>query len=271
MYSQPFNYLSKIFTVIVFILISSSILAQKANVWNGKKCAVALTYDDAIDIDIDNVAPALDSLGLKGSFYLIGSSPAVNNRIGEWRKMAANGHELGNHTSFHPCDGSKPGRSFVKRDTDLSLYTIGRLVSETKLTNTLLNAIDGQTERTFAFPCGDRNIGDTAYYPFIQKEFISARGVKTGLPVINKVDLTDINCYSINGQTADYMIDLVKKAKETNTLLVFLFHGVGGGHNLNVALGEHSKLVHYLKEQEKEVWTATMLDISKYIQKTQMH
>ncbi len=260
-----------LFVTIVFITVGTPLFSQKTNPWNGKKCAVVLTYDDALDIDIDNVAPALDSLGLKGSFYLIGSSPAVSNRIKDWRKMAANGHELGNHTSFHPCDGTLPGRSFVKRDTDLSLYTIGRFASETRLTNTLLNAIDGQTERTFAFPCGDRKIGDTAYYPFIQKEFIAARGVRAGLPSIDKVDLTDINCYSINGQNAEYMIGLVKKAKETNTLLVFLFHGVGGGHNLNVALEEHSKLVHYLKEQEKEVWTATMLTISKYIQQAQSH
>ena len=246
------------------LTISSAAIAQ-TNSWNGKQCAVTLTYDDAIDIDIDNVALALDSLGLKGSFYLIGSSPAISRRINDWRKMAANGHELGNHTSFHPCDGSKPGRGFVTKETDLSLYTISRIVAETKLTNTLLNAIDGKTERTFAFPCGDKKIGDTAYYPFIQNEFIAARGVQPGMKAAKMVDLTDVNCYSINGQSADYMIDLVKKARETHTLLVFLFHGVGGGHNLNVSLSEHSKLVHYLKDQEKEIWTATLLDISKFI------
>lgn len=259
-------YTIKNLLVLFFILICAECVAQTNN-WNGKQCAVALTYDDAIDIDIDNVAPALDSLGLKGSFYLIGSSPAISRRIKDWRRMAANGHELGNHTSFHPCDGSKPGRSFVKKETDLSLYTIDRLVSDTKLTNTLLNAIDGKTERTFAFPCGDKKIGDTAYYPFIQKEFVAARGVQGGMKAANMVDLTDVNCYSINGQTAEYMIDLVKKAKETHTLLVFLFHGVGGGHNINVSLSEHSKLIHYLKDQEKEIWTATLLDISKYIMK----
>ncbi len=258
-------YMIKCTLTFLCIILFASVFAQNKNTWNGKSCAVALTYDDALDIDIDNVAPALDSLGLKGSFYLIGSSSVVNRRISDWRKMAANGHELGNHTSFHPCDGSKPGRSFVKKDTDLSLYTIGRIVAETKLTNTLLNAIDGKTERTFAFPCGDKKIGDTAYYPFLQKEFIAARGVQGGMKHSNEVDLTDVNGYAINGQSAEYMIGLVQKAKETHTLLVFLFHGVGGGHNLNVSLADHSKLVHYLKEQEKEVWTATMLDIAKYI------
>ena len=55
--------------------------AQKPELWNGKQCAVVLTYDDAIDIDLDNVVPALDSVALKGTFYLIGQSPVVANRM----------------------------------------------------------------------------------------------------------------------------------------------------------------------------------------------
>ncbi|MES2371619.1 MAG: polysaccharide deacetylase family protein [Bacteroidota bacterium] len=239
--------------------------AQTSQTWNGKQAAVSLTYDDAIDIDIDNVAPALDSLGLKGTFYIIGSSPSVSKRINEWRKLAAKGHELGNHTSFHPCDGSLPGRSFVKPDNDLSKYTLTRMTTETKFTNTLLNSIDGKTERTFAFPCGDKKIGNDYYYDAVKTDFIAARGVRGGLQQIDSVDLSDINCYSINGQNAEYMINLVKKAKESHTLVVFLFHGVGGGHNLNVDLNEHSKLLHYLKSQEKDIWVAPMVEVAKFI------
>jgi len=233
--------------------------------WNGKQCAVALTYDDAIDVDLDNAIPALDSLGLKGTFYLIGSSPAIARRIPEWRKAAANGHELGNHTSFHPCNGQLPGRSFVRPDNELARYTLSRMTAETRFTNTLLQSIDGKTERTFAFPCGDKKIGDTPYYDAVKMDFVAARGVRGGMQTASEVDLSDIECYMINGQNADYMIDLVKKARQTHTLLVFLFHGVGGGHNINVDLREHSKLLHYLKEQEKEIWIAPMVDIAKYI------
>jgi sialate O-acetylesterase len=259
-------------TIAVFIFFATLVSftnAQTAKTWNGKQSAVALTYDDAIDIDIDNVAPALDSLGLKGTFYIIGSSPAVNKRINAWRSIAAHGHELGNHTSFHPCDGQLPGRSFVKPDNDLSKYTLSRMTAETRFTNTLLSSIDGKTERTFAFPCGDKKIGNDYYYDAVKQDFVAARGVHGGLQTIDSVDLADINCYSINGQNAEYMISLVKKAKETHTLLVFLFHGVGGGHNLNVDLGEHSKLLHYLKSQEKDVWIAPMVDIAKFIRQHQ--
>lgn len=256
-------------TTFLFILgISCAILAQAQTpgTWNGKQAAVVLTYDDGIDIDIDHVAPALDSFGLKGTFYVIGSSPAVAARLDAWRKIAANGHELGNHTAFHPCNGQLPGRNFIKPDNDLSRYTVSRMAAETKLTNTLLQSLDGKTERTFAFPCGDRKIGDTVYYDAIKNSFVAARGVSGGLEQADSIDLSDVKAYSINGQLADYMIGLVKKAQETHSLLVFLFHGVGGGHSLNVNRGAHTQLLAYLKEQEKNIWIAPMVDVAKYIQ-----
>jgi peptidoglycan/xylan/chitin deacetylase (PgdA/CDA1 family) len=255
----------KMILTILLVLTLAVTHAQTSKTWNGKQAAVSLTYDDAIDIDLDIVAPALDSLGLKGTFYIIGSSPAVSRRMNEWRMVAANGHELGNHTSFHPCDGSLPGRSFVKPDNDLSKYTLTRMTAETRFTNTLLNSIDGKTERTFAFPCGDKKIGNDYYYDAVKTDFVAARGVRGGLQKIDSVDLSDINCYSINGQDAAYMINLVKRAKASHTLVVFLFHGVGGGHNLNVARGEHTRLLQYLKSEEKDIWIAPMVEISKFI------
>src|SRR5262245_11750473 len=91
--------------------------------WQGKKAAIVLTYDDALDVHLDKAIPALDSLGFKGAFYLSAAFPGSKNRISDWKKAAMKGHELGNHTLFHPCDGSKPGRSWVSPQNDLSKYT----------------------------------------------------------------------------------------------------------------------------------------------------
>ncbi|RWY54279.1 polysaccharide deacetylase family protein [Mucilaginibacter gilvus] len=254
---------------LVFILNLVNAKAQKAALWNNKQCAVVLTYDDAINADLDNVIPALDSLKLKGTFYLIGSSPVVSLRMQEWRKAAAKGHELGNHSLFHPCDGSLPGRGFVTPENDLSKYTITRAVAEIKQNNTLLKAIDGKDERTFAYPCGDLKIGGDLFYKKLKADFAGARGVGAGLQTASQVNLDNINCYFINGHSAEYMIDLVKQAERTHTLLVFLFHGVGGGHNINVDINEHSKLLHYLKANENHIWIAPMVTIATYIKKHQ--
>ncbi len=255
----------KKFLAIILLLSIGTLSRAQAPLWNNKSCAVVLTYDDAIDVDLDNVIPALDSLQLKGTFYIIGASPVLSGRMGEWRSAAAEGHELGNHALFHPCDGSLPGRGFVGPDNDLSKYSISRAVSEIRLNNVLLHAIDGKTSRTFAYPCGDRSIRDTFFYNYLKNDFAGARGVSGGLQTAAQVDLTNIDCYAINGQSAEYMIDLVRQAMKTHTLLVFLFHGVGGGHNINVDKDAHSRLLHFLKENEKDIWIAPMVDVASYI------
>nr|MBC7612275.1 polysaccharide deacetylase family protein [Pseudopedobacter sp.] len=255
--------------ILLFLIALTSFQCQAQNSWNNKKCAVVLTYDDAISIDLDNVVPALDSFNLKGTFYLIGSSATVANRIPEWRAVAKNGHELGNHSLFHPCDGSLPGRSFVTKDHDLSTYTVTRAVDEIKSNNIILSAIDGKTKRTFAYPCGDLTIGGNFFYENLKKDFVAARGVFPGLQQAKEVNLDNINTYLINGQYGTYMINLVKEALKTNTLLVFLFHGVGGGHSLNVSLAAHHQLLSFLKAHEKEIWVAPMVEVAEFIRTKQ--
>jgi peptidoglycan-N-acetylglucosamine deacetylase len=261
------NFQFLFFSLLVSVFQQSE--AQQVNLWNGKQCAVVLTYDDALNVDLDNVVPCLDSVGFKGTFYLIGESPVVSKRLSEWRLIAKRGHELGNHTLTHPCDGSFQGRSWVSPENDLSKYSFNRVVNEIRVTNTLLQAIDGKTERTFAFPCGDLKIDTISFYSTLEHDFVGARGVRSSLQSLNMVDLDNIDCFGINGQSGTYMIDLVNKAMETHTLLVFLFHGVGGEHNINVSLEAHRQLIQYLKQHENEIWIAPMVEVAKFIRKNQ--
>ena len=249
----------------VLLLAGRAATAQTTSVWNNKQCAVVLTYDDAIDADLDNVLPALDSLKLRGTFYLIGSSPAVSRRLGEWRLAAQHGHELGNHTLFHPCDGRLPDRSWVSPDHDLSTYTAGRAADEVRANNILLAAIDGKSARTFAYPCGDRQTGSVFFFDQLKKDFVAARGPSPGLQTAAQVQLDNINCYGINGEPAAYMLDLVKKAQQSHTLLVFTFHGVGGGHAINVDARAHRQLLRYLQAHEQTIWVAPMVEVAERI------
>ena len=50
---------------------------------------------------------------------------------------------------------------------------------------------------------------------------------------------------------------------------MILFHGVGGGNGLNVSIDEHRKFLRYLKQQEKELWIATMIDVAEFVQQKQ--
>ncbi len=233
--------------------------------WNGKKCAVVLTYDDAIDQHLDNAVPLLDSLGLKATFYITAFSPSIQTRLNDWKKVSAKGHELGNHTLFHPCVGNSPGREWVSPENNLNNYTVKRMENEMRMTNTFLQALDGKTRRTFAFTCGDMKIADSSFMNGMKKDFIAARAVRNEMHKITEIDLYNIDCYVINNNSFEEMKAWVDKAIETNSLLVILFHGVGGGNGLNVSLVEHRKLLTYLKGKKDTVWIAPMISVAEHI------
>lgn len=238
---------------------------DETKAWKGKKCSVALTYDDALNVHLDNVIPALDSLNLKGTFYLTASSDAATKRINGWKRAAMNGHELGNHTLYHPCDASLPGMSWVKPEYDLSKYSLRKMQDEVKMCNAYLKSIDGKDKRTFAFTCGHKKVIEGEFIQTLTNEFVAARSVRSQMHSINEQNLMDIDCYSMEGTTGEQMIDLVKQAQSSGKLLVFLFHGVGGEHGLNVSKEAHSKLLHYLKENEKDIYIDTMLNVAEHI------
>ena len=106
-----------------------------------------------------------------------------------------------------------------------------------------------------------------SYVSKIEKDFVGARGVQGKMQKIKEINLFDIGSYMINGESGDSLISMVKKAKDNNDLLVFLFHGVGGGHDLNVSIEAHSKLLHFLKKNENDIWIAPLVDIAEYVKK----
>lgn len=249
--------------VLFFLFFAHSAIAQKSD-WNGKQAAVVLTYDDGLNIDLAHVVPALDSFGLKGTFYISDHFNGLAAQINRWRRAAAKGHELANHTIWHPCEGGRAGREFVK-DYDLRFYTVKRMVDEVRSMNNFLKAVDGEGSRTFAYPCGDAKIGDTAYIDFLKADFIAARSVKEEMPGVDSVNLYYLPGYMMNGHTGHQMIALVKEALKKKALLVFLFHGVGGEHGLNVSRAAHRQLLKFLQQQKATVWVPTVRQLAQHL------
>ena len=84
--------------------------AQKIAKYKGNaKAAVSYTFDDGLESHYIQVMPRLDSLGLRGTFWLIGRNIDIRKRVREvnpitWeeaRVMAQHGHELGSHSYSH--------------------------------------------------------------------------------------------------------------------------------------------------------------------------
>lgn len=89
--------------------------------------------------------------------------------------------------------------------------------------------------------------------------------MQSEMPKLSEVNPDYIGCYVINGQSGDELIALVKQAMAKQLLLVFLFHGVGGEHALNVSLEAHHHLLHFLKQNKEKIWIAPMTEVAEYI------
>ncbi|WP_269531590.1 polysaccharide deacetylase family protein [Chitinimonas sp. BJYL2] len=232
---------------------------------NGAKAAVSLSYDDATNTQLDHAIPTLDRYGIKATFYLTLSSPTVRERMTDWRAAAARGHELGNHTLFHQCARSQPNRNWVQPHHDLDRISAAQLRDEIRVGNTMLTAIDGQTERTFTAPCAEDKAGGEDYLPLIEPEFV---GMKTAIGGVTP-SMTTLNRYRVGsmgpeGLSAAEMIAIVREAARKGTMASLTFHGVGGDY-LSVSREAHEGLVRYLAEHKTIYWTDTFVNIMRHV------
>lgn len=226
----------------------------------GQSVAVSLSYDDALDSQLDYAIPALDGAGLRGSFYLTLSSSVVSERVEEWRAAASRGHELGNHTIFHPC--SKRVNEWVKSYHDMDHYVIDEVREEIALANRLLHIIDGRSERTFTIPCGDTQTVEGDYLPAVRDLFVGIKGDPVGLPAGFAV------VFVVQDLSGQELIDLVENASNNHRLINVLFHGVGGDY-LAVSADAHAELVAYLASNRDRYWTDTYLSIIRHARAAQ--
>ena len=247
----------------------SALAADRHFAWpGGAKAAVSLAYDDAIHSQLDNAIPALDKVGLKGSFYLTLSSETLVTRLAEWRKAAANGHELGNHTLFHQCSRKAPGHEWVKVENDLDQTSVAQIAGQIRVGNSMLHAIDGKTERTFTVPCGDVLANGVDYLPAVKSEFVAIKSGEGGVVAdMGTLDPYAVGVRAPEGLTGKQLIEMVKEAAAKGTMINFTFHGIGGDY-ITVSSQAHAELLDYLAANRDIYWTDTFMNIMKYVKST---
>jgi len=235
---------------------------------NGAKAAVVLSYDDGVDVHLDHAAPDLEAVGFRGTFYVPGHSESLAKRLPEWRALAARGHELGNHAIFHPCLRNVPegGRDWVRPEWALESYTVERIRAEVAAMNTTLLALDGQTVRTFGYNCGDTTAGGASYVEALRPMFLAARAVGDKVAEdVWKLDPMLVPSWIPQNVTGDQLIAFAKRAVDAGGLAVFCFHGVGGGHSIDVSRDAHRQLLAWLDANRKTVWTDTFKNVMTHV------
>ena len=153
--------------------------AQPPNSGKSTRVVICLTYDDGLESQLLTVLPQLDSTGLKATFFL-NSIQGASNVVGEvsravsgWSEAASKGHELANHTLFHPC----PAKLGFARSFAIDNYTVDKIEKEISTQNSLLALIDPKRKvRSFAFPCNNVFVGQTDYSKIIYEKGLVTYG-----------------------------------------------------------------------------------------------
>ncbi|HEY4325306.1 MAG TPA: polysaccharide deacetylase family protein [Mucilaginibacter sp.] len=240
---------------------------QKINWPNHKKAVIVLTYDDAINSQLNIAIPQLDSAHLTATFFLMAT---VNRQtIPRWRAVSAKGYELANHTLYHPCVSTAFKMNPANYAENYTLFTI---IREIGLMNNLLFAIDGKTTRTYAYPCTETKVGGVSYVDSLRKSGLIkyARiggGENAVITDFKNLDPLMVPAWGVPGNnTGAELIAFVKKVQQSGGMGVFMFHGVGGDY-ITTPAQAHRELLAYLQKNKDKIWVATFQEAMDYVSK----
>jgi len=251
--------------IIVFLLTAGIVKAQPPIKWpHHKKAVIVLTYDDGLNSQLNIAIPQLDSANLKATFFLTGD---LNyETIPKWRAVGKKGHELANHTLYHPCI------STADNPVGSQHYTPKLILEEISIMNNFLFAVDGKTSHTYAYPCTETSVGGKSYVDLLRKsgliKYARIGGDKDAVITdFKNLDPLLVPSYGLEENiTADQLITYVKNVRKKGGMGIFMFHGVGGDY-ITTPAQSHKKLVEYLVKNRKDIWVATFQQAMDYVSK----
>lgn len=237
--------------------------------WPGdRSAAISLTFDDGINTHLDYVGPILKKHNLHATFFVTTGMGPWEKRKSEWKALAEQGNELGNHTVHHPC--MLPQITPHSQD-----YTPAMFEAEIRdAALELSKVVSAERGMTFAYPCGDMSFGkpgdevknSVLYLRYVSEHAFGARAVGAG----SSNDPDDFNVLAINdvgptaGKDFSALLEMAAPGIQGHNWGVYCFHGVGGDW-LSITPEALDRLAAHL-EQHTEIWAATFGDVLRYVQ-----
>lgn len=229
----------------------------------GKRVAVSLSFDDARASQIDAGVPLFDRYGAKVTFYV--NPKNMDKRLDGWKKAAAKGYEIGNHSSNHPCSGNFTWA----RQHAVENYTLAMMENEMTGANKDTERMLGVKPVTFAYPCGEKFVGRGAetksYVPLVAKIFRVGRGFRDEAandPLF--CDMAQVFGVDSDGMTFEQMKKAASDAAKDGAWLVLAGHEIGPPGYQTTEAAVLEQFLKYANDPANGIWLDTVATISKY-------
>ena len=246
---------------------ASAFERQKDFRWpDGKRAAISLTFDDARFSQVDRGLPILDEYGAKATFYV--SIRSLEERVNDWRRAAANGHEIGNHSMTHPCSGNFP----FARERALEDYTIETIRSELEQANKIIKRLLGVRPVSYAYPCGQKFVGRgrnvKSYVPVVAEQFLAGRGWMdewANDPAF--CDMAQLMAMELDGKDFEQVKQLIDRTTANGGWLVFCGHEIGEGGRQTTLSATLKAICEYAQDPDNGLWLDSVENVTRYILK----
>ncbi|MEM3648640.1 MAG: polysaccharide deacetylase family protein [Thermoproteota archaeon] len=233
---------------------------------SGFKAAVSLTFDDGLPSQLNLGIPLLEKYGFKGTFYITPKDD-YEERLKSWREVADRGHEIGNHSTTHPCSCNFTGDPYCRGLENMTLEDIRSDIIEAH--NRIRRFIpDGSL--TFAYPCYQTSVGrglsKKSYVPLVAEIFLAARAVGekgfSNSPLA--CDLHELWSWPADRMRCEEMIGLTVNAVCEGRWAIFTFHGINEEH-LPVSDHDLTEFLGFLAAHRNKIWVAPVAEIAGFI------
>ena len=249
------------------MLVCLPLLAQEAAFrWpEGKRVAVSLSFDDARVSQPKAGLDLLKSHGAKATFYV--GPRAVETDLTGWKRIVAEGNEIGNHSTSHPC----PGNFAWSRKNALEEYSLARIAEDIDSASRDIEKLLGVKTVSFAYPCGMKTVGRGAetqsYVPVVATRFRTSRGFRDEAandPAY--MDFAQITAVESDGMSFEAMKAAAETAAKAGGWLVFAGHEIGKAGPQTTEVASLEKFIDWANDPANGVWLDTVDSVATYVE-----
>ena len=229
-----------------------------------RPAALSFSFDDGRPSQVAVGWRTLDKLGVPATFFVVPGQAERHAR--RWRRMVAAGHEIGNHTSLHPCSGNF---GWVKDGQAIEDLTVDDLAADIAEADRWIGEVLGVHPRTFAYPCGQtwvgRGVDTRSYVPMIANRFLAGRSFNDiSANSLGRCDLARLMCVNSDDKTFADLEPLLDATLAEGSWLVLGGHEIGHSRDFETTT---PSLIEAVVDwcRRNGVWIDTIGTIASYV------